>query len=715
MLEVTRGQTKNQQLANDLIALLRSLCLEGSLYIGYPVIPTADDSVTVDALLVTPQHGLVAFLFDETPSDPRQSSDPWQSREDRQDKLFVAVENNLRKHQILWKGRRLGVVVQTVMLMATKAQVPKGLVGQYPTLDEVVDCLDKLPPLEEGVFKPLQAALQRVSTIKSPRRRSKVTRSQSKGATLRQIEKEIANLDQWQKRAAIESPDGPQRIRGLAGSGKTVVLALKAVYLHAQNPDWSIVITFSSRALYQQFEDLVRRFSYEHLNDEPNWENLRLLHSWGGKNRDGLYQQIAVHCGLTPRDFLYGKSKYGMDGAFEGVCSEFLSATANTTPEPIYDTVLIDEAQDLPASFFRMVYRMTKEPKRIIWAYDELQKLSDSAIPTLEEMFGQNTRGKAKVSLIKSPNAPQQDIVLPVCYRNTPWALTLAHGLGLGTSREEGLVQSFDEPTLWTEIGYEVLQGDLQEGSTITLKRAPGSYPEYLPRLLTPDETVSTHFFEDEASQAQWIAQEIKRNLEEDELDHEDILVVLPRAYTARTEAMTVLEELGNVGVSGHLAGVSNSQDEIFIPDSIAIANIYRSKGNESSMVYILSSQHCVAGRGLATARNILFTAITRSKAWVRLCGWGEGTDKLQKEIESIRNDDFRLSFRLPTDTELDNMRQIHRDLTASEKAKMDKAESNLRNFLDALEHREISVSDLPIELRSALAKILGERNSDPA
>ena len=56
--------------------------------------------------------------------------------------------------------------------------------------------------------------------------------------------------------------------------------------------------------------------------------NLRILHAWGGSGRAGLYQQIAIHCGLTPRDYLYGRSKYGMDEAFEGVCAEFLSATA---------------------------------------------------------------------------------------------------------------------------------------------------------------------------------------------------------------------------------------------------------------------------------------------------------------------------------------------------------------------------------------------------
>ena len=304
-----------------------------------------------------------------------------------------------------------------------------------------------------------------------------MTSPESKGSILKSLESEIANLDQWQKHAAIESPNGPQRIRGLAGSGKTIVLALKAAYLHALNPTWRIAVTFSTRALYQQFEDLVRRFSFEHSNDEPNWNNLRIIHAWGGRNRDGLYQQIALHCGQTPRDFLYGKSRYGMDDAFEGVCSELLLAISSMAHKPLYDAVIIDEAQDFSESFFQLVYKMTKDPKRIIWAYDELQNLSNSSLPTVEQQFGKNPHGESNVSLLNTRNTPQQDIVLPVCYRNTPWALALAHGLGLGTSREAGLVQSFDDPSLWMAIGYRVVDGSLQKGTRVVLERAPNFIP----------------------------------------------------------------------------------------------------------------------------------------------------------------------------------------------------------------------------------------------
>ena len=705
MLEVTHGRSKNQLVANAIRSILLDMNLDGSLYIGYPVLATADESVTVDALLVTLQHGLVAFLFEEVSNPNEPSEETWQNREDQQNQLYVAVENSLRRHQSLRTGRRLAIDIQTVMVVPHEVAAPEGLEGEYCDISSVPGVIHKFASIEEGLYKPLQAALQRVSTIKAPKRRDKISSTNSKGAVIKRIESEIANLDQWQKRAAIESPDGPQRIRGLAGSGKTAVLALKAAYLHAENPDWIIGVTFSSRSLYQQFEDLIRRFSFEHSNNEPNWENLRIQHAWGGRGREGLYQQIAIRCGVVPRNFLYGRNTYGMDRAFDGVCRELLSATAVSSPDPVFDAVLVDEAQDLPPSFFQMIYKMTRDPKRIVWAYDELQNLSEVGMSSVDELFGRDTGGQPLVTLVNSDNAPHQDIVLPICYRNTPWALALAHGLGLGTSRAEGLVQSFDDPSQWTDVGYRIVDGNLQKGSAVTLERAPDSFPSYFNEVLEKDDAVAFQAFSDSDEQARWVAMEVKRNIDQDELEHDDILIVLPDARTSKTQAALILDALRNVQINGHLVGVTSNQEEMFIQHSVAIAHIYRSKGNESPIVYVLNSQDCVGGRGLITLRNTLFTAITRSKAWVRICGWGTKMQELIEEIETIRSNDYRLTFNVPTDEQLDNMRQIHRERTAYERARANEAETALRNFLEAMDRGDTSLDDLPMQLKTSLAE----------
>ena len=585
MLETVYGQTKNREIARQLSDILNGMSLTGSLYIGYPVIATADEKVTIDALLVSHEHGVVVFEFCQT-TPPTDNVEVWRGILDSQDRLYVAVENSLKRHDALRVRRGLAIQINVVTLFPTNPNPPEEVAASlFSDLDGLTTILENIPEMDPDFFRPLQAALQRVTTIKPRKKRETATRPDSRGAILKRIELGIANLDQWQKRAAIESPEGPQRIRGLAGSGKTIVLALKAAYLSTQHPDWIIGVTFFTRSLYQQFEDLIRRFSFEHQGDEPNWDNLRIRHAWGSADRDGIYTEIAQHCGMPARDFLYARSLYGMNDAFDGVCTEILSATSETTPDPIYDAILIDEAQDMPSSFFRLGYRFTRPPKRIIWAYDELQKLSEAGMPTMEELFGQDKEGQPAVYLTNSPDHPQQDIILPVCYRNPPWALTVAHGLGFGTQREEGLVQHFDDPNLWTEIGYQVLSEELQEGKDVTLERSPISYPDYFKALLNSADAVTSHVFNDGQQQAEWVAQSISDNLQTDQLDHDDILIILPSAYTAKKDSKVIMDTLARHGINSHLAGVTTSRDQIFSRDSIALANIYRSKGADSGEI----------------------------------------------------------------------------------------------------------------------------------
>ncbi|MBA3964581.1 MAG: hypothetical protein H0X47_02190 [Nitrospirales bacterium] len=163
----------------------------------------------------------------------------------------------------------------------------------------------------------------------------------------------------------------------------------------------------------------------------------------------------------------------------------------------LFDAVLIDEAQDLPQPFFELVYSATKDPKRIVWAYDELQNLGSYSMLPPQELFGTNSQGEPNVmSLENEIGRASQDLVLPVCYRNTPWALTVTHALGLGIYRQEGLVQYFEDQGLWEEIGYETVQGKAEAGHHVVLKRKPESTPTYFADLLKPDDAVVVKRFE---------------------------------------------------------------------------------------------------------------------------------------------------------------------------------------------------------------------------
>jgi superfamily I DNA and RNA helicase len=253
-LEIVYGQSRNRNTARALAHELAKVVEAGTVYLGYPVLATADERVEVDALLVSADHGLVAFLIED--SVPTGETE-WEEAVAAQDRLYAVLESHLGRHDTLRQGRKLAVTPFTATVFSSPTAAPDGAEGFYGDLQAVPRWVDELPALDVSIERALQAALQRVTTIKPAKRRASVERTDSRGAVLKEIEKGIANLDRWQKQAAIESPEGPQRIRGLAGSGKTVVLALKAAYWHTQHLEWQIALTFHTRALYQQLDDLV--------------------------------------------------------------------------------------------------------------------------------------------------------------------------------------------------------------------------------------------------------------------------------------------------------------------------------------------------------------------------------------------------------------------------------------------------------------------------
>ena len=171
-------------------------------------------------------------------------------------------------------------------------------------------------------------------------------------------------------------------------------------------------------------------------------------------------------------DYLKARNQYGSSDPFGELCKKALSEAKDISQ--VYDAILIDEAQDFSPSFLCMCYEMLKEPKRLVYAYDELQNLRTQSLPSPEAIFGEYDNGNPRVKFnISEEGKPQQDIILEKCYRNSRPALVTAHALGFGIYRkpesdnESGLVQMFEQDTLWKDIGYEVADGQLEDLSLI--------------------------------------------------------------------------------------------------------------------------------------------------------------------------------------------------------------------------------------------------------
>ena len=494
MINTVWGSTDKPASSKRLAELLSAETdLEGTLYIGYPIIGTPDGSFPMDALLVSPTKGLVVFSVIEGKNLSGYT--------EAQDEGFNKMRAKLLQHQSLISRRQLLVDVYTLTFAPAIAQLDGDDEHPLCNSDNLVATIAELEELDSTVYPALVAVIQAISTLRRGRRKRELHDEHSQGTKIKALEDSIANLDSQQSAAVVETYDGVQRIRGLAGCGKTIVLALKVAYLHAKHRDWLIGVTFNTRSLKKQFENLITTFVLEKANEEPDWEKIRILNAWGapgGKDRTGMYFEFCRDHGVEYSDFGPAKACFGSDKAFESVCDLALQSAQQFVPK--YDALLVDEAQDFAPNFLLLCYEYLKDPRRLVYAYDELQNLGNRSLPPVEDIFGKNADGTPRV-IIHPPEIgkPKQDIILDTCYRNSRPVLSTAHALGFGVYRHKGLVQIFENKNLWFDIGYQENDGgDIEDGEIVALTRTPKSSPEFLEKHSTIDDLIRFEVFDGE-------------------------------------------------------------------------------------------------------------------------------------------------------------------------------------------------------------------------
>jgi superfamily I DNA and RNA helicase len=683
--------------------------LEGTLYIGYPIIGTPDGSFPIDALLVSPQKGLVLFNLIEGREVGEYG--------DAQDEAFNKMQAKLLQHQTLIRKRKLRVEIHTVTFAPVVANLEIHSEEDYPLCNShnLIATIDALDDQDDDIFAPLVAVIQAISTLRRGRRRRDLKNPNSKGTKIKALEDSIANLDMQQSAAVVETFEGVQRIRGLAGSGKTIVLALKVAYLHARHPDWDIAVTFHTRSLKKQFENLITTFVLEQANAEPDWGKVRILNAWGApgeQDRAGIYFEFCRAHGVEYFDYRSARAKFAGNKEFEGACDLALESAKQFVPR--YDAIFVDEAQDFAPNFLLLCYEFLKEPKRLVYAYDELQNLGMRSLPPMEEIFGNKANGTPRVILHPEEHGkPKQDIVLDTCYRNSRPVLTTAHAIGFGIYRKKGLVQIFENSHLWLDVGYKVSAGELEDGKAVTLERSAKSSPEFLEKHSQIDDMISFEVFDSEKEQTARVVDGIVENLTTDELLPDDIIVINPDPFTTKGAVGAARLALLQKGVNSNLSGVTSSADIFSEPGSVTFTGIFRAKGNEAAMVYIINAQDCFSAilpRDLARVRNRLFTAITRSKAWVRVMGVGPHMEALKEEFKKVRVSEFKLSFNYPTEAQRKEITIVNRDMSKAEKERLDQKQNSLRDLLESLESGETFIEDYPDDVVKKLQTFLNRK-----
>jgi superfamily I DNA and RNA helicase len=697
MVNVIRGDVNNKPASSRRLAnyFESKRDITGSLYLGYPIIGTSQGGYPIDALLVSKEHGVIIFnIIEGTDTDINVI-------QNGQDESFNKLESKLKGNTNLNKGRKLMVAINVVTFAPTLINKPNNLSEDYIVLTketELENYLNSQHWENSQYFEHLNSVIQAITTIRKRNQRNYVKREDSRGAKLKRLEDSIANLDHDQSAAVIETVEGVQRIRGLAGSGKTIVLALKVAYLHAKHPDWNIAVTFNTRSLKNQFKHFINTFAIEQIGEEPDWEKVKIIHAWGNPLIEGIYYEVCKRHNIEYRDLNAGKQMarlYGQE--FDAVCEEALDKISGF--EQYFDAILIDEAQDFSKHFLQLCYNILKPPKRLIYAYDELQSLSNKTMESPAEIFGNDSDDNPYVKLQNKSGEPKQDIILEKCYRNSRPLLTSAHALGFGIYRKGGLIQMFDNAELWTDIGYEIEEGNLEDGKPVKLARNENTSPKFLESHSDINDLIMFKSFNNDHEQMEWLVNEIEKNIGEDELKYDDIMIIHCNPLTTRSAVGNPRALLKNRGINSKLTGVASSPDDFFGDKEITFTGIYRAKGNEAAMVYVINAHECFSGSELARKRNILFTAITRSKAWIRVLGYGEDMRGLVQEFEEVKRRNFVLGFTYPTDNERKNMNVINRDINSKERENITKQRKKIKELVQGLETGAIQKEDFQEEM----------------
>ncbi|NET71045.1 MAG: ATP-binding domain-containing protein [Sphaerospermopsis sp. SIO1G2] len=531
--------------------------------------------------------------------------------------------------------------------------------------------------IEDKDWELLLSVIGGTPVLRKPPREKVSTTGKTRSAVIDSLRERLYEIDLQQEHIGKEIPPGPQRIRGIAGSGKTVLLCQKAASMHLKHPDWDIALVFFTRSLYDLMIGLldqwIRRFSCGEMYYDPNKNfKLQVLHAWGAKEQPGLYRTICEYNGKRPGTVQSTKERQPNRGLVD-LSKRLLE---EIVIEPMFDAILIDEGQDLVAendlkyedkqAIYWLAYQALKPvsedkpaEKRLIWAYDEAQSLDSLVVPKAKEIFGEELSNL----LNKQPQYPggiKRSEVMRRCYRTPGQILTAAHAMGMGLLRPEGMLTGITNKEDWNRIGYEV-KGDFRRvGKPITIQRKLEFSPNPIPELWG-EPVLEFETFSSREAEMTALSENIMHNIVHDGLNpSRDILVLVLGSPLEAIELETsvasfLIEQEIDIYIPTALKlndlfpkYPNNDPDQFWCDGGVTVSRITRAKGHEADMVHVVGFDHVARNENDINFRNQLFVALTRARGWANLSGVGNYPmyDEMRKVIAS--GESFTFAYKRP-------------------------------------------------------------------
>lgn len=458
-------------------------------------------------------------------------------------------------------------------------------------------------PLKQ--LESVMAAFGDSAVLAPPPRPSNKPPEGSKGERLNEALAEYRVLTEHQQRlVSSEWKDGPRLVRGVAGSGKTVVLATQVartvkrlqdeaggLFADGAQPPPVLVACFN-RALAPFIQERIER-SYQQRTGGELPKGSVMVRNF---NRVLWALHKRGYCG-------YRSVKTIPDsGQRSQLCLNELDALQGDLRQRmdagLFHAVFVDEGQDFHENDYRVLLRLVKRntsgDPRIFIFYDDAQNLYGMARPTWSNL-GLKIVGRSEV--------------MDESFRNTRQILEPAFNMLLGSHA--------DDPMQVRTRGFADTN-TLKEKGLIEW-RSRHIHVKFTQREGDPVE-VEQHA--DAKAEAAAIAERCGRWIEREGMLPQDIMVLTKSTGRARLLAKAIRERVGEEVV--RLVIEDSHKDELAVREgAIAVSTTASAKGYDAPAIIVAGAEEFEDDTG---GRASLYVGCTRAREWLVFSSAGESS-----------------------------------------------------------------------------------------
>ncbi len=390
---------------------------------------------------------------------------------------------------------------------------------------------------------------------------------------------DIKVMDLHQEKLAKQLGDKNRLIRGVAGSGKTLILASRAKILAKQHPDWRILVLCFNISLAKNIEQMV-----EQMMKEP--EDLFDL------IEDKEPHQIEVR---NFHQFLYRDLKL-TEAQIPAIVEKMDNGEAIL---PKYDAILIDEGQDFDANWYLLVSRLLNpDTMSFLLVEDRAQDIYRRKRSYVQDT-GLDFRGRSKV--------------LNINYRNTAEIVRFAWGF----------YQHF------SKIGNQLINTEISDEIIIpksTKRKGP------LPAM---------RLFQNFFQEADFIARQIERLHKVRGVPLEEILVLYRVKYANNWAYIDIfIKKLKEYDIPYYWVTENEQTKRQFQRNesSVKICTVDSSKGLDFTAVFMIAMHETPFNKEMEFEKEVsrVYIGMTRAKQYLCLSYSGQSlfTEYFEQQLQ---------------------------------------------------------------------------------